>query len=236
MMHKLQMQHHRSYSLQSWETLLTFQLEPIHRRTTSLGFAIAAHVHSDILLIDEVLAVGDQQFQRKCVAKIESFLEQNRTIILVSHDLHAVRSLCDRVLWIEQGELQMLGPATEVVDRYIQGNQQQASLLNTPKISHSPSQLSPQTLSFQSTTEDPHFQRVFMSQFGEIPVEFSPECNPVDVVEGDEAIMQGTGESIFCPYIFWMETRIQDNDSRLVKTWFRGTSGPMCPLSTPFSE
>lgn len=160
-----------------------------------LGFAIAAHVHNDILLIDEVLAVGDQRFQRKCVAKIESFLHENRTIILVSHDLHAVRSLCDRVLWIDHGEMQMLGPATEIVDRYIQGNQQYNRVLNTPKLSQTPSHPSTQALRFQATTEDPHFQRLFMSQFGERPIEFTPgECNPVDVVEGDEAIMQGTGE------------------------------------------
>ena len=68
-----------------------------------LGFAIAAHMDSEIFLVDEVLAVGDQYFQRKCVRKIEEFLELGRTIVLVSHDLHAIRSLCDDALWLDQG-------------------------------------------------------------------------------------------------------------------------------------
>ncbi len=84
-----------------------------------LGFAIAAHLTHQIFLIDEVLTVGDQYFQRKCVRKIEEFIDQGRTIVLVSHDLHSVRSLCDQVLWLREGRVVALGPAAEVVDAYV---------------------------------------------------------------------------------------------------------------------
>lgn len=84
-----------------------------------LGFAIASHLDYQIFLIDEVLTVGDQYFQRKCVRKIEQFIEQGRTIVLVSHDLHSVRSLCDRVLWLKDGQRVLEGKASEVVDTYV---------------------------------------------------------------------------------------------------------------------
>ena len=74
-----------------------------------LGFAIAAHTEADIFLVDEVLAVGDQYFQRKCIRKIEEFVEQGRTIVLVSHDLHAVRSLCHHAIWLDGGRVQGIG-------------------------------------------------------------------------------------------------------------------------------
>ena len=84
-----------------------------------LGFAVAAHMDADVFLVDEVLTVGDEYFQRKCVRKIERLLDRGSTIILVSHDLHAIRSLCHTVLWLDRGEVRALGPAREVVDRYV---------------------------------------------------------------------------------------------------------------------
>ncbi len=84
-----------------------------------LGFSVAAHMNAEIFLVDEVLTVGDEYFQRKCVRKIEQLLDTGSTIILVSHDLHAIRSLCQTVLWLDRGEVRALGPAREVVDRYI---------------------------------------------------------------------------------------------------------------------
>ncbi|MFM7204261.1 MAG: ABC transporter ATP-binding protein [Myxococcota bacterium] len=84
-----------------------------------LGFAIASHLHHQIFLIDEVLTVGDQYFQRKCVRKIEEFITQGRTIVLVSHDLHSIRSLCQRVLWLKEGRKVYEGSAAEVVDAYV---------------------------------------------------------------------------------------------------------------------
>ena len=71
-----------------------------------LGFAVAAHVEPDVLLIDEVLSVGDESFQRRCAEKIEEFRRDGRTIVFVSHGLGQVEQLCQDVAWIEKGELQ----------------------------------------------------------------------------------------------------------------------------------
>jgi ABC-type polysaccharide/polyol phosphate transport system ATPase subunit len=83
-----------------------------------LGFAVATSVDPEILIIDEVLAVGDASFQQRCFEKIESFRQDGRTIILVSHGLAQVTQLCDQVAWIEKGELKAVGPALEVVSDY----------------------------------------------------------------------------------------------------------------------
>jgi lipopolysaccharide transport system ATP-binding protein len=85
-----------------------------------LGFAIAMHADADLLLIDEVLAVGDQYFQRKCVRRIEQAVREGATLVLVSHDLHAVRSLCDEVLWLDKGRPRAFGPPREVIERYLE--------------------------------------------------------------------------------------------------------------------
>ena len=85
-----------------------------------LGFAIAAHVEPDILLVDEVLAVGDAEFQERCFAKIEEFKRHGVTIFVVSHDLRALRRVCERVLWIENHKLKMDGPMAEVLALYEQ--------------------------------------------------------------------------------------------------------------------
>jgi ABC-type polysaccharide/polyol phosphate transport system ATPase subunit len=84
-----------------------------------LGFAVAIHVDPDILLIDEILAVGDQAFQNKCLGKIGELKSQRVTIIFVSHDLEAVRNLCDQALWLEGGRIQAVGLVQEVVDYYL---------------------------------------------------------------------------------------------------------------------
>jgi ABC-2 type transport system ATP-binding protein len=83
-----------------------------------LGFAVAINVDPEILLIDEVLAVGDEAFQRKCGEKIADFRNDGRTIVIVSHGLGSLRSICDRVAWIDHGELHRLGPAGAVIDEY----------------------------------------------------------------------------------------------------------------------
>ena len=83
-----------------------------------LGFSIAAHVEPEILLIDEVLTVGDQTFQRKSSEKIEQFRREGRTIVVVSHSLVSVQQLCKEVIWLEKGHMMMRGPAAEVISAY----------------------------------------------------------------------------------------------------------------------
>jgi len=83
-----------------------------------LGFAVAVHVNPDILLIDEVLSVGDQSFQGKCLRTIEKFKNEGKTLIFVSHDLNIVRHICDRVILLDRGEIAAEGEAEKIISRY----------------------------------------------------------------------------------------------------------------------
>jgi ABC-type polysaccharide/polyol phosphate transport system ATPase subunit len=83
-----------------------------------LGFAIAINVDPEILIIDEVLAVGDTAFQQKCHEKIEDFRKAGHTILIVSHGLGDISRLCKNAIWLEQGAVRMYGPATDVVNEY----------------------------------------------------------------------------------------------------------------------
>ncbi len=84
-----------------------------------LGFAIAVHAEAEVLVVDEVLVVGDQYFQRKCLRRIEQALEAGTSLVLVTHDLHGVRALCSDVLWMDAGRPRLIGPAREVVEQYV---------------------------------------------------------------------------------------------------------------------
>ena len=83
-----------------------------------LAFAVAAHLEPEILLVDEVLSVGDLQFQKKCLGKMGDVARTGRTILFVSHQMNQVKRLCNRVFWIEAGELQHVGPTAELTARY----------------------------------------------------------------------------------------------------------------------
>ncbi len=169
-----------------------------------LGFSIVAHTDSDIFLVDEVLAVGDQYFQRRCIRKIEEFLEAGRTIILVSHDLHAVRNLCDEVLWLEAGRVRMQGPAREVVDRYLDIERERAAggrgprggTFHAPRISEPPQALHP--VGYQATIDDPRLRQAVMEATA-LPDPAALWAEPVavqppDITDGDVPVVQGTGE------------------------------------------
>lgn len=83
-----------------------------------LGFALAVKLAPDILLVDEVLAVGDEAFQRKCMDQIDRFRAQVKTIVFVSHSAEAVKKICDRACLLDNGALLYLGGAEETIDRY----------------------------------------------------------------------------------------------------------------------
>jgi ABC-type polysaccharide/polyol phosphate transport system ATPase subunit len=83
-----------------------------------LGFSIAIHVDPDILVVDEVLSVGDEEFQRKSFQKFLEFKEKGKTIILVTHTMQVVRDICDTATWINKGEMMITGEASAVVDQY----------------------------------------------------------------------------------------------------------------------
>ncbi len=86
--------------------------------TVRLGFSIASHVEPDILLIDEVLSVGDQAFQRKSTDRIEQFRREGKTIVVVSHSLASIQQLCKEVIWLEKGKIRQRGPAADVIANY----------------------------------------------------------------------------------------------------------------------
>jgi ABC-type polysaccharide/polyol phosphate transport system ATPase subunit len=85
-----------------------------------LGFSVAINVNPDILLIDEVLAVGDASFVPKCLDRIDDFRRRQKTILFVSHDLSTVEKICDRVIWLKHGKIQTMGEPKRVVDAYLQ--------------------------------------------------------------------------------------------------------------------
>lgn len=84
-----------------------------------LGFSVAVHTAPEILLVDEVLAVGDQVFQQKCLKRISELRRDGVTIVLVSHGLESIRSLCERAIWLQDGGVQADGSSAEVVDQYL---------------------------------------------------------------------------------------------------------------------
>lgn len=85
-----------------------------------LGFAVATMVQPEILIVDEILSVGDYQFQRKCEERMQEMLKGETTLLYVSHNIDTVRNLCDHVVWLNKGELMMVGEANTVCDAYIE--------------------------------------------------------------------------------------------------------------------
>jgi len=83
-----------------------------------LAFSVAAHLEPEILLVDEVLAVGDLEFQKKCMGKMEEVARHGRTVLFVSHNMGAIRRLCTRAIWLDAGRVRMTGTADECVDGY----------------------------------------------------------------------------------------------------------------------
>lgn len=84
-----------------------------------LGFAVAAHLNPDVLIVDEVLAVGDAAFQKKCISAMHELRGGGRTVLFVSHNMSAVENLCTRGIWIAQGAVQLDGPADQVIEAYM---------------------------------------------------------------------------------------------------------------------
>ncbi len=97
-----------------------------------LAFAVAAHLEPEILIVDEVLAVGDAEFQKKCLGKMKDVSSQGRTVLFVSHNLVAVKSLCTSGILMERGSVSFSGTADETVERYMKANADQLK----PKISY----------------------------------------------------------------------------------------------------
>jgi lipopolysaccharide transport system ATP-binding protein len=112
----------RAESVRSFAELDEFFERPVRTYSAGmamrLGFAVATALHAPVTVVDEVLAVGDGYFQRKCIDRLSRMRADGTTLIVASHDLHAVRALCDRALWLRHGRVEALGPSDEVVGRY----------------------------------------------------------------------------------------------------------------------
>jgi lipopolysaccharide transport system ATP-binding protein len=96
-----------------------------------LAFAVAAHLEPEILIVDEVLAVGDAQFQKKCLGKMEDVAEkEGRTVLFVSHNLSTVQNLCSMGIYLQLGEIQLQGCTEQVIEKYLDKSQNQIKSLN----------------------------------------------------------------------------------------------------------
>jgi lipopolysaccharide transport system ATP-binding protein len=120
-----------------------FIVTPVKRYSSGmyvrLAFAVAAHLEPEILVVDEVLAVGDSEFQKKCLGKMKDISEEGgRTILFVSHNMGAIQSLCGRVILLSDGQIKSDGPATKVVSRYMSEDFHAAGEKKWPDIKKAP--------------------------------------------------------------------------------------------------
>ncbi|MEA5567851.1 ABC transporter ATP-binding protein [Anabaena sp. UHCC 0399] len=114
----------RSSSILDFAELEDYALVPVKGLSSGmvarLGFAIATDVQPDILILDEVLSVGDEKFKNKCKQRIDHFWDGNATVLAVSHDLAFIRNSCERAIWLDKGQIKFVGNAEETVDYYLQ--------------------------------------------------------------------------------------------------------------------
>jgi len=120
----------------------TFIDTPVKRYSSGmsvrLAFAVAAHLEPEILLVDEVLAVGDAEFQRRCLGRMEDMSDAGRTVLFVSHNMQAVTQLCDRALLLDHGQTVLDGPSNEVVAHYLQSGHGSGSSREWPDLAAAP--------------------------------------------------------------------------------------------------
>jgi homopolymeric O-antigen transport system ATP-binding protein len=120
-----------------------------------LAFSVAAHLEPEILLIDEVLSVGDAAFQRKCIGRMNTVASQGRTILFVSHNMGAVTNLCKNALWLEHGQVKRVGPSSEVVSAYLSEQSEGQAIWENPQDIPFGSELSIRSASIRSTEGEP---------------------------------------------------------------------------------
>ena len=103
-----------------------------------LAFAVAAHVEPDVVIVDEVLAVGDAEFQKRCLGRMSEFGREGRTVLFVSHDTGVVGQLCRRAIWLDEGRVRSDGDAHDVLDLYLRTTVETAARVDVPLQLHSP--------------------------------------------------------------------------------------------------
>jgi ABC-2 type transport system ATP-binding protein len=114
----------RARSILEFAELQDYALVPVKALSSGmvarLGFAIATDVQPDILILDEVLSVGDESFKNKCKRRIEKFWQAEATVIVVSHDLKFIKQSCNQAIWLDKGKIKATGNADEIVDSYLE--------------------------------------------------------------------------------------------------------------------
>ncbi len=118
----------------SFAELERFMDTPVKRYSSGmyvrLGFAVVANINPDIFLIDEILSVGDLSFQRKCLETMRNIQKSDKSIVFISHNLSAVKGLCDRIVWLDKGEIQKEGSPDEVINAYTAYMTSKSQLVN----------------------------------------------------------------------------------------------------------
>ncbi len=113
----------RAQSILKFAELEDHRLVPVKGLSSGmaarLGFAIATDVEPDILILDEVLAVGDESFKNKCQKRMNNFWQEHITILVVSHSMELIKQSCNKVIWMEKGKIKLIGKAQEVIDAYL---------------------------------------------------------------------------------------------------------------------
>ncbi|MCZ2201279.1 ABC transporter ATP-binding protein [Cylindrospermopsis raciborskii] len=115
----------RAYSILEFAELQDYALVPVKGLSSGmvarLGFAIATDMQPDILILDEVLSVGDERFKHKCQQRIEKFWNADATVLVVSHDLEFIKHSCQKIIWLDHGEVKYMGDAQHAVQSYLTG-------------------------------------------------------------------------------------------------------------------
>ncbi|MFL5734018.1 MAG: ABC transporter ATP-binding protein [Chloroflexia bacterium] len=189
-----------------------------------LGFAVAINVAPDILLTDEVLAVGDEAFQRKCLDYIAQLRKQGVTIVFVSHALDAVRSLCRRAIWLDHGNVVADGPSAEIIDRYLTyENERHRERIRSEQAGDPlrpvarPQPLAP--TEDESESLETVEESAMVQQSGPPPPETEPqvvEASPVQVTgvtfingQGEETTLAATGEPLTIRIAYDAKSRLR---------------------------
>ena len=114
----------RARSILEFADLEDYALVPVKGLSSGmvarLGFSIATDVQPDILILDEVLSVGDESFKNKCKQRMDKFWDANATVLVVSHDLEFIQESCDKAIWLSKGKVQLVGNASEAVKYYLE--------------------------------------------------------------------------------------------------------------------
>ncbi len=162
-----------------------------------LGFAVATAMQADILITDEVLAVGDESFQKKCVDWIESYLKQGGTLLLCSHSMFHIQTLCEKAIWIHEGRVRMAGNSFDVTREYLTYHEEKGAIHAAPAMASNPSsRLNPsiQKLWVENALGVEISQCPMGTDIAVHGVAYSPEGRPPVILFG---IMRVDGTSVF---------------------------------------